>query len=101
MTMPFDFGAAVARMTTDNTRPHRERWPALAWVWDELDELRGYREDCLDTHASADEVKGMEQEIGELSDEVESLRQAMRTALDALDNDDTDRAKATLLRCVE
>ena len=43
MKMPrngFDNLAALARLNTDNTMHHRERWPSLAWVWDELDELR-------------------------------------------------------------
>ena len=43
MQMPhngFDSLAAVARMNTDNTMHHRERWPSLDWVWDELDDLR-------------------------------------------------------------
>ena len=43
MQMPrngFDSLAAVARLNTDNTMHHRERWPSLDWVWDELDMLR-------------------------------------------------------------
>ena len=43
MKMPnngFDSLAALARLNTDSTSHHRERWPSLAWVWDELDELR-------------------------------------------------------------
>ena len=43
MKMPsngFDSLAALARLNTDDTSHHRERWPSLAWVWDELDELR-------------------------------------------------------------
>ena len=43
MQMPnngFDSLAALARLNTDDTSHHRERWPSLAWVWDELDELR-------------------------------------------------------------
>ena len=43
MKMPnngFDSLAALARLNTDDTSHHRERWPSLAWVWDELDMLR-------------------------------------------------------------
>ena len=43
MQMPhngFDSLAALARLNTDDTSHHRERWPSLDWVWDELDELR-------------------------------------------------------------
>ena len=43
MQMPrngFDSLAAIARLNTDNTMHHRERWPSLAWVWDEMDQLR-------------------------------------------------------------
>ena len=43
MKMPrngFDSLAALARMNDDNTMHHRERWPSLAWVWNELDDLR-------------------------------------------------------------
>ena len=46
MQMPrngFDSLAAVARLNDDNTMHHRERWPSLDWVWDELDMLRECR----------------------------------------------------------
>ena len=51
MPMPrngFDNLAAVARMNTDNTMHHRERWPSLDWVWDELDELRRCQDEAID-----------------------------------------------------
>ena len=51
MHMPrngFDNLAAVARMNTDNTMHHRERWPSLAWVWDELDDLRRWQDEAID-----------------------------------------------------
>ena len=51
MQMPrngFDSLAAVARLNTDNTMHHRERWPSLDWVWDELDELRRCQDEAID-----------------------------------------------------
>ena len=48
MQMPrngFDSLAAVARLNTDNTSHHRERWPSLDWVWDELDDLRRWQDE--------------------------------------------------------
>ena len=48
MQMPrngFDSLAAVARLNTDDTSHHRERWPSLAWVWDELDDLRRWQDE--------------------------------------------------------
>jgi hypothetical protein len=50
MKMPrngFDSLAAIARLNTDNTSHHRERWPSLDWVWDELDDLRRWQDDAL------------------------------------------------------
>jgi len=51
MQMPrngFDSLAAVARLNDDNTSHHRERWPSLAWVWDELDQLRAEAAEAID-----------------------------------------------------
>ena len=51
MHMPrngFDSLAAVARMNTDDTSHHRERWPSLDWVWDELDDLRRWQGEAVD-----------------------------------------------------
>ena len=61
MQMPhngFDSLAAVARMNDDNTMHHRERWPSLAWVWDELDELRAEAAEAIDhdDHAALEVV---------------------------------------------
>ena len=44
----FDNLAAVARMNTDNTMHHRERWPSLDWVWDELDMLHRCQDEAID-----------------------------------------------------
>ena len=61
MKMPrngFDSLAAVARLNTDNTSHHRERWPSLAWVWDEMDQLRADAAEAIDhdDHAALSEV---------------------------------------------
>jgi len=51
MKMPsngFDSLAALARLNTDDTSHHRERWPSLAWVWDELDDLRAEAADAAE-----------------------------------------------------
>ena len=51
MHMPhngFDSLAAVARLNDDNTSHHRERWPSLDWVWDELDMLRRWQDEAID-----------------------------------------------------
>ena len=56
MPMPrngFDNLAAVARLNDDNTMHHRERWPSLAGVWDELDDLRRWQDEALEAERDA------------------------------------------------
>ncbi len=75
MQMPlngFDTLAAIARLNTDSTMYHRERWPSLAWVWDEMDMLR----EAID-HAA------LERELEEALDERDELRTALKAALQA------------------
>ena len=83
MPMPrngFDSLAAVARLNTDNTMHHRERWPTLDWVWDELDMLR----ECWMTAIDPDDHDALETERNALSDDYDAL-EAERSALsDAL-----------------
>ena len=72
MHMPrngFDNLAAVARMNTDNTMHHRERWPSLDWVWDELDMLRRCQDEAIDP----DDYDALEAERNALSDERDAL----------------------------
>jgi len=60
MPMPrngFDSLAAVARLNTDNTSHHRERWPTLDWVWDELDDLRRWQDEAIDAERDALEAE--------------------------------------------
>ena len=76
MQMPrngFDSLAAVARLNDDNTMHHRERWPSLAWVWDELDQLRRWQDEAIDAedHAALDVV-----------DQRDGLSQAVRLLLE-------------------
>ena len=84
MHMPrngFDSLAAVARMNTDNTMHHRERWPSLDWVWDELDMLRG----CWVTVIDHDDHQNALDELDALSEAVEqrdALSEAVRLLLE-------------------
>ena len=79
MQMPhngFDSLAALARLNYDDTSHHRERWPSLAWVWDELDMLR----ECWVTAIDAEDYAALEAELGAALDE----RDALETERDAL-----------------
>lgn len=95
MPMPrngFDTQAACARMDAETTVHHRERWPSLGFVWDELDDLRAGAIDP-DDHAS------VEKELKEALDEIDELRTALKTVLAALDGIDAARSAAeTVMR---
>ena len=81
MQMPrngFDSLAAVARLNTDNTMHHRERWPSLAWVWDELDMLR----ECWVTAIDAEDYAALETERDALSEQRDALSEAVRLLLE-------------------
>ena len=72
MQMPhngFDSLAAVARMNYDDTSHHRERWPSLDWVWDELDMLRRCQDEAIDP----DDYDALEAERNALSEAVRLL----------------------------
>jgi len=93
MQMPrnkFDTHAACARMDADTTLHHRERWPSLAFVWDELDDLRAESQTAVDSkdHAS------VEKELKEALDELDEMRLALKTVLGALDDLDAVRSAA-------
>ena len=80
MQMPrngFDSLAAVARMNDDNTSHHRERWPSLDWVWDELDELRRWQDEAIDP----DYHDALETERDALSDALSEQRDALSEAV--------------------
>ena len=83
MKMPsngFDSLAAVARLNTDNTSHHRERWPSLAWVWDELDDLRAEAAEAAE--AAETERDALEAERDALEAERDALSEAVRLMLE-------------------
>ena len=79
MPMPrngFDNLAAVARLNDDNTSHHRERWPSLDWVWDELDDLRRWQDEAIDPEdheAALDERDALTEQRDALSEAVRLL----------------------------
>ena len=92
MQMPrngFDNLAAVARLNDDNTMHHRERWPTLYWVWDELDELRAI--DAED-HAALEAERDA---LSEVSEQRDALSEAVRLLLEP--EPDMDRVQAILM----
>ena len=81
MQMPrngFDSLAAVARLNDDNTSHHRERWPSLDWVWDELDMLR----ECWVTAIYAEDYDALETERDALTEQRDALSEAVRLLLE-------------------
>jgi len=80
----FDSLAAVARLNTDNTSHHRERWPTLDWVWDELDMLRRWQDEAIDAEDHA-----------ALEAERDALSEAVRLLLEP--EPDMDRVQAILM----
>ena len=97
MQMPrngFDSLAAVARLNTDNTMHHRERWPSLAWVWDELDMLR----ECWVTAIDAEDYAALETErdaLSEAAEQRDALSEAVRLLLEP--EPDMERVQAILM----
>ena len=96
MKMPrngFDSLAALARLNTDSTSYHRERWPTLAWVWDELDDLRENEAEAIDP----DDYAALEEDLGNLqavAEQRDALSQAVRILLEP--EPDMDRVQAIL-----
>jgi hypothetical protein len=88
MHMPrngFDSLAAVARLNTDNTMHHRERWPSLDWVWDELDMLR----ECwvtaiyhVDHQKALDELDALSDALSDAAEQRDALSEAVRLLLE-------------------
>ena len=96
MKMPcngFDSLAAVARLNDDNTTHHRERWPSLAWVWDELDDLRRWQDESID----AEDHAALEAERDALTEQRDALSEAVRLLLEP--EPDMDRVQAILMGC--
>jgi len=88
MPMPrngFDSLAAVARLNTDGTSHHRERWPTLYWVWDELDDLRRWQDEAIDHdyHQKAlDELDELSDALSEAAEQRDALSEAVRLLLE-------------------
>ena len=87
MQMPrngFDSLAAVARLNTDNTMHHRERWPSLDWVWDELDELRRCQDEAIDPddHDALSEAAEQRDALSEAAEQRDALSEAVRLLLE-------------------
>ena len=82
MKMPrngFDNLAAVARLNDDNTMHHRERWPTLDWVWDELDQLRAEAAEAIDhdDHAALEaERDALSDALSEAAEQRDALSEA-------------------------
>ena len=94
MHMPhngFDSLAAVARLNDDNTSHHRERWPSLDWVWDELDMLRRWQDEAID----AEDHEAALDERDALSEQRDALSEAVRLLLEP--EPDMERVHAILM----
>ena len=97
MQMPhngFDSLAALARLNYDDTSHHRERWPSLDWVWDELDDLRRWQDEAIDhdDHAALEAERDAALDVVDQRDE---LSQAVRMLLEP--EPDMDRVQAILM----
>ena len=101
MPMPrngFDSLAALARLNTDNTMHHRERWPSLAWVWDELDDLRRWQDEAIDPDdhdALETERNALSDALSEVTEQRDALSEAVRLLLEP--EPDMDRVQAILM----
>ena len=94
MQMPhngFDSLAAVARLNDDDTSHHRERWPTLDWVWDELDDLRRWQDEAVDP----DDHEAALYERDALSEQRDALSEAVRLLLEP--EPDMERVHAILM----
>ena len=83
MQMPrngFDSLAAVARLNTNDTSHHRERWPSLDWVWDELDDLRRWQDEAIDADHAALEAE--RDALSEVTEQRDALSEAVRLLLE-------------------
>ena len=97
MHMPrngFDSLAALARLNTDNTMHHRVRWPSLAWVWDELDDLRRWQDEAVDPD-DHDALETQRDALSEAAEQRDALSEAVRLLLEP--EPDMDRVQAILM----
>ena len=96
MQMPhngFDSLAALARLNTDDTSHHRERWPSLDWVWDELDELRADAAEAID-HDDHQKTLDELDALSEVTEQRDALSEAVRLLLEP--EPDMERVHAIL-----
>jgi len=96
MQMPhngFDSLAAVARLNYDDTSHHRERWPSLVWVWDELDELRRWQDEAVD-HDDHAALEAERNALSEVTEQRDALSEAVRLLLEP--EPDMERVHAIL-----
>ena len=72
-------------MNTDDTMHHRERWPSLAWVWDELDDLRRWQDEAID-HDDHDALEtdrdALSDALSEAAEQRDALSEAVRLLLE-------------------
>ncbi len=97
MQMPrngFDNLGAIARLSHDDTDAHRERWPTLDWVWDEMDELRRCQDEAIDPdyHAALEAERDALSDVAEQRD---ALSEAIRMLLEP--EPDMERVQAVLM----
>jgi len=102
MKMPrngFDSLAAVARLNTDDTSHHRERWPTLDWVWDELDDLRRWQDEAIDAERDALEAErdAALDVVDQVVDQRDALSEAVRLLLEP--EPDMERVQDILMGC--
>ena len=101
MQMPrngFDSLAALARLNTDNTMHHRERWPSLDWVWDELDDLRRWQDEAVDPDdhdALETERDALSDALSEAAEQRDALSEVVRLLLEP--EPDMERVPAILM----
>ena len=101
MQMPhngFDSLAALARLNYDDTSHHRERWPSLDWVWDELDMLRRWQDEAVDPddhEAALDERDALSDALSEVTEQRDALSEAVRLLLEP--EPDMERVHAILM----
>ena len=98
MQMPrngFDSLAAVARLNTANTSHHRERWPSLAWVWDEMDQLRADAAEAID-HDDHAALEAERNALSEVAEQRDALSEAVRLLLEP--EPDMERVQDILMR---
>ena len=101
MQMPhngFDSLAALARLNYDDTSHHRERWPSLVWVWDELDMLRRWQDEAIDPDdydALEAERNGLSDGLSDAAEQRNALSEAVRLLLEP--EPDMERVHAILM----